>query len=592
VEHEEPWEPQAPQANKPPPVVPDPRPQRQRRAPDRLNLAHITARKALKDDPGQALPAIQLELRTLLMKKVFRPRLASEMSEAQERSIVRSQMNVTRKVSPASDGGGRAFDKTKARLVVDGSRQDRSAYTDEETSSPTASTSAVLMVAQIAAAEGRSVVTLDIGSAYLNAAMPKTDPAKIILMRIDPLITSILTEMEPKMKHFTRRDGSLVVELDQALYGCIESALLWHTELASALKAHGFTQNLADICTFNKLTDGVQTTVVVYVDDLLLTSTSVLEIESTVAELQRLYKEVKISRGVSHHYLGMVLDFSTPGTLTVSQEGMVQDIVSSTPLTADAPLTKTPKTPAAEYLFEVTEDAEPLGRQDLAEFHTAVAKILFVSNRARPDLLTVTSFLTRRVTKATEEDARKLGRAMAYMNSTAGTTLKLRCTLPPAVHTYIDASFGVHPDRKSHTGVCVTLGTGMFFCKSTAQKINTTSSCESELVALAKGLRQSLWAATFLEQQGYPRRPVTVFQDNQSTIKLVEKGRSTSELTRHIELGYFWVTDLVKRGLVTIEYCPTADMVADLFTKPVQGPTFNRLRDKVMGNTPCIESTA
>jgi hypothetical protein len=83
-----------------------------------------------------------------------------------------------------------------------------------------------------------------------------------------------------------------------------------------------------------------------------------------------------------------------------------------------------------------------------------------------------------------------------------------------------------------------------------------------------------------------------VFQDNQSTIKLVEKGRSTSELTRHIELGYFWVTDLVKRGLVTIEYCPTADMVADLFTKPVQGPTFNRLRDKVMGNTPCIESTA
>jgi hypothetical protein len=52
------------------------------------------------------------------------------------------------------------------------------------------------------------------------------------------------------------------------------------------------------------------------------------------------------------------------------------------------------------------------------------------------------------------------------------------------------------------------------------------------------------------------------------------------------------VTELVKRGLVTIEYCPTADMVADLFTKPVQGPTFNRLRDKVMGNTPCIESKA
>ena len=128
----------------------------------------------------------------------------------------------------------------------------------------------------------------------------------------------------------------------------------------------------------------------------------------------------------------------------------------------------------------------------------------------------------------------------------------------------------------------------MFYCKSTAQKCNATSSCQSELIALSKGLQQSLWTASFLEAQGYNREPVTVYQDNQSTIKLVENGRSNSELTRHIEIGYFWVHDLVKRGLVTVQYCPTADMVADYFTKPLQGSTFIKLRDKVMGLSPAI----
>ena len=72
-----------------------------------------------------------------------------------------------------------------------------------------------------------------------------------------------------------------------------------------------------------------------------------------------------------------------------------------------------------------------------------------------------------------------------------------------------------------------------------------------------------------------------------STIKLIEKGRSTSELTRHIDLGFFWIHDLLKRGLITVEYCPTEQMVADYMTKPLQGSLFQTMRDKVMGATSC-----
>ena len=90
----------------------------------------------------------------------------------------------------------------------------------------------------------------------------------------------------------------------------------------------------------------------------------------------------------------------------------------------------------------------------------------------------------------------------------------------------------------------------------------------------------------FLGRTGYSRPPIIVYQDNLSTIKLIENGRSTSELTRHIEIGYFWVKDLVDRGLISIMYCPTDMMIADFFTKPLQGSLFEKMKGKIMGTYP------
>ena len=87
----------------------------------------------------------------------------------------------------------------------------------------------------------------------------------------------------------------------------------------------------------------------------------------------------------------------------------------------------------------------------------------------------------------------------------------------------------------------------------------------------------------FLQAQGITMPPIKVLQDNESTIKLIKKGRPTAEQTRHIDLGYFWVTDLVSRGIATVSYCPTLSMLADMFTKPLQGSLFLAMRDKVLG---------
>ena len=73
-------------------------------------------------------------------------------------------------------------------------------------------------------------------------------------------------------------------------------------------------------------------------------------------------------------------------------------------------------------------------------------------------------------------------------------------------------------------------------------------------------------------------------RDNKSTMKLEINGRnSCTGNSRHIDIRYFFVKDLVSKGEVKIEYCPTEIMLADFFTKPVQGSLFKFFRDIITG---------
>jgi Reverse transcriptase (RNA-dependent DNA polymerase) len=562
---------------------------RERKSPDRLTLicmAHITAKRALREDEENARPAIEAELRTMLDKKVFSPVLQSTLSSEQKRRIIRSQLNITQKYLPSSDGQGRTKDRLKARLVGGGDGQDRSIYTESETSSPTVSTTSVLLIAQIAAMERRNVATIDIGSAYLNAMMPTEDKEKIVHMKLSPEVSEILIQMEATYKEFACKDGSIIVQLDRALYGCLQSALLWFKELSKFLSSVGFVPNPYDPCVMNAGSDDQQITIGIYVDDIIITCKSESRVTNTIQLLEKEYKKLKITRGLMHHYLGMVMDFSAQGVVTIDQTGMLEDITSGSEISKflmKYSASMRPNTPATEMLFNISENSPELDMMEKQLFHSTTAKLLFTANRARPDLVTLVSFLTKRVLHPTVEDAKKLARGVAYIRNTLHIKLQLACIGYPHLQVYIDASFAIHSDKKSHTGVMTTLGRGAMYTKSTTQKINTTSSCESELVALSKGLQQTIWSRFFLVSQGYKNTQLTVYQDNKSTIKLIEKGRPAAEQSRHIDIGFFWVHDLITRGILSVVFCATIDMYADYFTKPLKGTLFQTMLNKIMG---------
>ena len=128
------------------------------------------------------------------------------------------------------------------------------------------------------------------------------------------------------------------------------------------------------------------------------------------------------------------------------------------------------------------------------------------------------------------------------------------------------------------------MGRGFPLSSSTKQKLNTRSSTESELVAVDDLMPSVLWTRLFLEAQGYGVKENIVFQDNKSAILLEKNGKaSSSKRAKHVNIRYFFVTDMVKKGKLSVDWCPTADMIGDFWTKPSRGALFRKHRDLIMG---------
>ncbi len=148
---------------------------------------------------------------------------------------------------------------------------------------------------------------------------------------------------------------------------------------------------------------------------------------------------------------------------------------------------------------------------------------------------------------------------------------------------YTDAAFAVHSDMKSHTGGLMSMGKGAVQTMSIKQKLNTKSSTEAELVAVDDVMNQLLWSYYFLKEQGYAPKKTIIKQDNQSTSRLIKNGkRSSGKRTRHIDIRYFFITDKLQTENIEIEYCSTDVMLADFFTKALQGKKFKLFRKKIM----------
>ena len=530
-------------------------------------MTQMTATAGIKKHGQKAVDALLKEFCQLDDKAVFAAVDAGKLSTQQKLAALRA-INL---IKEKRDGA------LKGRSCADG-RAQRALYTKEQSASPTVSTDALMISLMIDAKERRDVATADVVGAYLLADMDE-----YVLLKLTGESVDIMCTVNVKYKSFvTIEQGKrvLYLQLLKALYGCVRSALLWYELFSGTLKEMGFELNPYDPCIANKLIEGNQCTIAWYVDDNKISHVKESVVTAIITKIEEKFGKMTVTRGKQHVFLGMNICFKENGTLSIGMKGYIEEAVAEFGEDVSRPAT----TPAGRGIFEVDDKALPLEKTKADVYHKVVAKLLYVSHRGRPDIQLAIAFMCTRVSCSTTQDWGKLKRLLQYLSRTMDDVLTIGADSLEKLVTWVDAAYGVHQDMKSHTGGAMSFGRGAVLCKSSKQKLNTKSSTEAELVGASDYLPNTIWVKMFLSAQGYNVKESRFLQDNQSAMKLEINGRaSCGQKSRHIDIRYFFMKDRIKTEGVDVVYCPTEEMLADFFTKALQGSLFIKFKKVIMG---------
>jgi hypothetical protein len=344
----------------------------------------------------------------------------------------------------------------------------------------------------------------------------------------------------------------------------------------------------------NEMINGKQMTICWHADNLKMSHVMPKAMDKMIKHLRQECESVfedgsgamTVSRGEIHTCLGMKLDFTAACQVTVTMFDHLDDMLTVfEKIEPNGGGTKSSAAPV--NLFAVNEDCEKLEDEKAVQFHNIVAKTLCVTKRARPDTCTPVAFLTTRVREPDKDDWKKIVHLMRHVRGARDMPLVLSANGSHILKWWVDVSFAVHPNLRGHTGGGLSLGGGFPVVGSTKHKLNARSSMEAELVGADDFMPAICWTRCFMESQGCNVEDNVLHQDNKSSILLEKNGKaSSSKRAKHVNIRFFFITDQINKGKLSVEWCTTGNMIGDFAAKPLQGAAFKKFRDCIMGVVP------
>ena len=243
------------------------------------------------------------------------------------------------------------------------------------------------------------------------------------------------------------------------------------------------------------------------------------------------------------------------------------------------------------------EEQQPCDRQLYMEI---TGTVMYAAVVARPDIAHAAYKLACHMQAPTQSDMVAAKRVLRYLSGTRHMGLKFGAqkeSAPAAsssrgytaqqlsVCAYADADWANDKtDRRSVTGWVAKLNGDIISWASKKQRTIALSTCEAELYAEAAAIQEILWLRGLLKELGLRAETGSVVHgDNQSTIA-VSKNGIKGERTKHIDIKYRFVTEVIQRGEVQLQWIPTTEQQADIFTKALAHPVFAKLRDAMMSD--------
>jgi len=370
---------------------------------------------------------------------------------------------------------------------------------------------------------------------------------------------------------FQEHGPNWVWRLLKALYGLKQSPRLWNQKLDTVLHELGFKRIRSDSSLYIWERDKIKVIIPVFVDDLTLASKSKSAIASFKHELAQHFKLHDL--GPTSNLLGMqVTRDRSQHRLCLSQRQYIVDMLERFNMTDSAPVT-TPMDPGLKLTSAMSpQTVEETASMKLVPYMNAVGTLMYLATSTRPDIAYTVGVLCRFNTNPGLAHWKAVKHLFRYLKGTLDYELVYAPDPSGALLTsYTDADHGGNPDNgKSTSGYVLQIGTGAVSWSSKLQPTVSLSTTEAEYVAAVHAGKEVVWLRHLLGELGYDMTaPSVLLIDNQSAIT-VSKNPEHHGRMKHLDLKYFWLRDQVESGILTPLYIPTAEMAADVLTKPLE----------------------
>ena len=521
------------------------------------SIADLLTMPESNPDRAGFLAATTSEIASLRDMKTWDPEEALDVEQMKTSKIGMSRCVFTKKYHP--DG---TFDKYKCRIVFRGDRW-YDLYCNKTYAGCVMSETVRLMLS-VAATEDMEIGCLDVKTAFLYGDVPED---QYIYMR--------------RPAGLTDADMPAVVRLRKCLYGLPHAPATFRRHSDDTLRSLGFKPTVSDPRLYVRLlTDGTKAYVAVHVDDFGIAASTVALKEEVMATIQEVYRCVESDLGF---YLGMKLVRDRVAhTITVSQPGYMEDLREDFGITS----TSGPLTPMVDKEREPESDTNPpLDAAGIKLYQSKVGSALWPAIGTRPDVQLAINLHSRYTKSPLRGDMVTLDRLIEYLVHTPDLGLVLGGHGGVILYATVDASYGTHADRKSHTGCTlhIGVGSGAFLSRSKKQTVTADSSTVAEFIATHLASKEVMWARALLSEMGHPQlQPTVLGEDNMSTIAMIQND-CNGQKTKHIAIRFNMIRELVQQLEIAMEHLPTADMTSDILTKPLDPKPFLHLRRKLLG---------
>ncbi|KAJ0576790.1 putative RNA-directed DNA polymerase [Helianthus annuus] len=437
--------------------------------------------------------------------------------------------------------------KYKARLVAKGYSQ-QPGIDFQETFAPVARFETVRIMLSVAASMGWLVHQMDVKSAFLNGELNE----------------EIYVE-QPEGFVIPGKEG-MVYKLFKALYGLKQAPRAWYSKIDGYFMKHGFNRSSNEATLYTRK-DGAGNIIYVclYVDDIICTASS----DKLILEFKEGMKnEFEMTDlGTMKQFLGLEVQQTQDG-IFLSQKKYAEALLQRFGMLKCNP-EPTPLNTSEKLMLD--DGAEKV---DEGRYRSLVGGLIYLTH-SRPDLAYAVSLISRFMQSPSKIHLGAARRVLKYVACTVDHGIWYKKNEICKLVGYSDSDWAAcADDRKSTSAYVFSLGSGVIAWSSKKQATVALSSTEAEYIAAAGATCECIWLRRILEDLGFKQEePTVIYCDNKSAINL-SRNPVLHSRSKHIELRYHFIREMVMKERISLEYCSTNAQLADVLTKSLSREKF------------------